>query len=378
MFNIHLDWGFAQTSLSLLDGTMFNLPDSSRTGYVFDGWYTAQNGGTHLESPIQISRDIGIFAHWTPIEYAISYDMNGHGEIPSEALTHYNVESQRYLPPAPNGIVGFEFNGWLPVDVPHGSTGDVRFTAQWKVVDPEPEPEPTPATIALDGNGGVVESNTLHFNVGDMVDSISETATRTGYVQDGWWNSPDEDGEKIEIGHVIIGDETWYAHWKLVEYPIHYDMAGHGEQPKDALTTNSVEIDYDYTPPSPDPVEGWTFNGWMPPFKPANHTWAFTFTADWIEDDPEPDPEPQPKDGKVTFTMEDGTTHTFDLGDEPLSLTWMARHGFYDYSLRWVKHIKKAVIGDDVAIAEDGDAIFNESPDLEEVIIGDNVGSLIY
>ncbi len=44
-------------------GTPLELPEPSRNGYSFDGWYTA--GGTQASSPYTPTGDITLYAHWT-------------------------------------------------------------------------------------------------------------------------------------------------------------------------------------------------------------------------------------------------------------------------------------------------------------------------
>lgn len=50
------------------DGTYENLPDATRYGYNFDGWYTKKNGGTKIEKTarVGITSDMTLYAHWSP------------------------------------------------------------------------------------------------------------------------------------------------------------------------------------------------------------------------------------------------------------------------------------------------------------------------
>ncbi|MBO5360406.1 MAG: InlB B-repeat-containing protein [Clostridia bacterium] len=45
--------------------TYGTLPTPTRTGYTFDGWYTAASGGTKITSTSALSSNITIYAHWT-------------------------------------------------------------------------------------------------------------------------------------------------------------------------------------------------------------------------------------------------------------------------------------------------------------------------
>lgn len=44
-----------------------SLPNATRSGYTFDGWYTAASGGTEVTDSTVISQNTTIYAHWTPV-----------------------------------------------------------------------------------------------------------------------------------------------------------------------------------------------------------------------------------------------------------------------------------------------------------------------
>ena len=52
------------------------LPVPRKSGYTFDGWYTAQTGGAQLNaaSTVTSTEDETIYAHWIANEYEITYD----------------------------------------------------------------------------------------------------------------------------------------------------------------------------------------------------------------------------------------------------------------------------------------------------------------
>ena len=56
------------------DSTYGDLPTPTRTGYTFNGWYTANSGGTKIESTTQVktASNHTLYAHWTPITYTIT------------------------------------------------------------------------------------------------------------------------------------------------------------------------------------------------------------------------------------------------------------------------------------------------------------------
>ena len=42
-----------------------SLPTPTRTGFNFDGWFTAQTGGTQVSSSYVVNADLPLWAHWT-------------------------------------------------------------------------------------------------------------------------------------------------------------------------------------------------------------------------------------------------------------------------------------------------------------------------
>ena len=55
------------------------LPNATRTGYTFNGWYTSSSGGTYVGtsgSSYSPTSNTTLYAHWTPITYNISYNLN--------------------------------------------------------------------------------------------------------------------------------------------------------------------------------------------------------------------------------------------------------------------------------------------------------------
>ena len=47
------------------NGKLASLPTASRSGYTFDGWYTAETGGTKVTTDTVFDKDTTVYAHWT-------------------------------------------------------------------------------------------------------------------------------------------------------------------------------------------------------------------------------------------------------------------------------------------------------------------------
>ena len=112
------------------------LPTPSRTGYSFDGWYTAKTGGTKRgaagDTYTPPAAGETLYAHWTPIAYRINYNLEGgtnHRDNPST----YTIEQTVTLKdPSRNG---YRFIKWTPSSsIAKGSTGEKTFTATWEPI----------------------------------------------------------------------------------------------------------------------------------------------------------------------------------------------------------------------------------------------------
>ena len=53
------------------DGTLSSLPTPTRTGYTFNGWYTARTGGTKVTTSTKFTSDSTIYARWTAESYTV-------------------------------------------------------------------------------------------------------------------------------------------------------------------------------------------------------------------------------------------------------------------------------------------------------------------
>ena len=59
------------TALKLADnGKYCELPTPSKTGYRFDGWYTAASGGTKADNDTDVGSNYTLYAHWTHIDHS--------------------------------------------------------------------------------------------------------------------------------------------------------------------------------------------------------------------------------------------------------------------------------------------------------------------
>lgn len=118
-----------------LDGKISTLPEASRDGYTFRGWFTAASGGEQVTTETVYSADTTLYAQWEKIpeppytgkySYEIFTDDSEHGALDEIVITDKHGEAIDFVD---NG------DGTITFIMP---SGDVTITATFAEAD-EPE-----------------------------------------------------------------------------------------------------------------------------------------------------------------------------------------------------------------------------------------------
>lgn len=120
-------------SLEVEDGSTFIHPGVEVDGYVFVGWYDANNN--KIDS-IVVDKNITLTGKYIKAgtKYNISYILNG-GEMPEEYPTEYVVGTKTQLV-NPNGFGKMQFIGWYVneeevTDISEQTFGNIELVAKW-------------------------------------------------------------------------------------------------------------------------------------------------------------------------------------------------------------------------------------------------------
>lgn len=201
----------------------FALPTPTKNGYTFTGW-TGSNGTTAQKSVTITKGSTGnrsYTAHWTPVNYTISYNANG-GSL-SGQKTSYNIETATFTLPTPTRT-GYTFTGWTgsngtaaqkSVTIAKGSTGNKSYTANWT---------PTNWTVKYNANGGTGTMDTDTATYNENYVAKANQFTRIGYEFAGWTENADGNGSNWTswIGKpwkwTYTKNITLYAQWKVKTY----------------------------------------------------------------------------------------------------------------------------------------------------------------
>ena len=233
------------------------LPIPTKTGYTFEGWFTASVGGTQIleTTPVNITEDQTLFAHWSVNAYNVSFETGS---------KESSFESKRVTFDSPYGELpipvrtGYTFDGWYTLKeegllITEDSIlkigEDSTLYAHWI---------PNKYNVSFDVNGGDSEAWNIQvafeLPYGDMPLPI-----KRGYVFEGWYTEA-TGGEHITSDSIVENpfDIVLYAHWSAKKINITFDPAG-GEA---SFESKTVVFDSLYGAlPSATRV-GYSFVGW--------------------------------------------------------------------------------------------------------------------
>ena len=251
------------------------LPTATKEHYTFDGWLDGDEIITSISKTK--SGNLTLTAKWSPVKYAIKYELGGGEQAGNPEYYVYGEETEISNAPAKNGCT---FKGWTINDgqeftkIAAGTSGEVTLTANWGLND---------YTIEYDYQGGVAPESsnptTYRYSVGV---GVLNSPSKENYDFEGWYI----DGKRVtSIDETRYGNVTLVANWTAKIYEIEYDFAG-GEP------TSDIKYGYTYGEGVNNLVAAkranYTFAGWlltgtdqMITSIPNTHVGKVSLTATW-------------------------------------------------------------------------------------------------
>ena len=241
-------------------GETYDLPQPTKTGYVFDGWYNGRdfyharkisNGDM-----VDLTSDTTFYAKWDAESYNVSFDTGFDNISVNNIVVYYN---SKYKNLRNLYTSGYTFKGWYLEDTFENKvdnstivtkTSDHTLYAKWDV---------NTYTITFNSNGGTSVNNTMRVTYDTTYENLP-TTERTGYTFLGWYTSS---GKKIEEGNTvkITKDVTLYAKWEKTSYTVTFDV--NIEDVTLSINSKTVKYDSKYgTLPAPT-KKGYNFLGWF-------------------------------------------------------------------------------------------------------------------
>ena len=257
----------SSTSASYITGASpLVLPTASEPGYVFDGWYTAAQGGTlvgTVGASFTPTAPTTLYAQWSAATAQVSFVANGGAvSVPSSSYTTGSTPLTLPTPTEP----GFTFNGWFTapqggslVGMGGGSyapSSSTTLFAQWTAI---------PAfNVTFSANGGNGAVGTVSALSGETLSLPSAASiTRPGYVFTGWNSVADGSGTAFNSTSTVnlTGPMTLYAQWRqLPPATIAFAMNGaHGSVPPISAYDGATET---LAAPPALARPGYVFTGW--------------------------------------------------------------------------------------------------------------------
>ena len=236
-----------QNVMEVGDGDSIDvLPTATKSNVVFDGWWTAETGGTRITGNETISANTTYHAHYkeqfsvTFLTYGGTLVYNGTLPINNNIIQVGDGDTIDELPVA--NKANSVFTGWWTAEtggtqitgnetISANTTYHARYSQQ--------------ATVTFDGGDDptveITPFTSKTVAIGSLVGSLP-AATRTGYTFDGWytddtWTTPvDPDGT------VVNGDVTFVAKWTFSDYEAMIGSVGYVNF-EDAFATTEVPTD---------------------------------------------------------------------------------------------------------------------------------------
>lgn len=234
------------------------LPEVTRKGFDFLGWFTEPNGGDLITSDSIVSNGDThtLYAQWTPNTYVISFDSNG-------GLGDFNPISKQFgatiiLPDVTPTRKGYTFLGWadqVNAEQPQYQAGsgfvvnaEQTLYAVW---------DANSYTLSLDTAGGTVNPPTKTVTFGQVYGALP-VPVRGGHTFEGWFLA---DGTQIteESNVETAGQHIATAHWTVETYSVSYDANGGVGAPDAEVKTYGQTLTLSTTVPA---RTGYRFLGW--------------------------------------------------------------------------------------------------------------------
>lgn len=242
----------------------------TKTGYTFNGWYTASSGGTQKTSSSTFTSNTTLYAQWTEKTAVLAYsntDSLSGATVPNSVTMKYTTATSLTAGTAPSG---YNFYGWATSQSnARNGTRAYTGTASYKAKNIEP----TAATLyaiwygilSYNANGhGTAPSSQNMWRTGTV--TAASALSATNYKFTGWNTKSDGSGTSYSAGGTIKSnnsykaDITLYAQWELDTATITY-KSNNGENitQTETVTIGSNKQLTGYTNWT---NAGYTRNGW--------------------------------------------------------------------------------------------------------------------
>lgn len=276
------DGGRNSFAYSNPDGSVDEPADATRTGYTFDGWYTAAEGGEKVDfDNFTMTSDTTLYAHWSVGIYNVTFDWQVEGATNVTYSMEYGSEIGLDKVPAAEDAPeydGYRFVSWRTgestsapqAEFPATVSDNTTYYANWVSDDTEVY------TVSFDMNYETDEKiDSLTFTPGvDTSVSLPKGLERAGYNFLGWALDKSATERDYAGGAKFRpdSDTTFYAVWEKLEFSVIFyniQQSGITLRNVELKTIENLSYDGENAPtvskdeiPAAPTRQGYTFVGW--------------------------------------------------------------------------------------------------------------------
>ncbi len=216
--------GYCATGFAAVtSGTNITLPSATREGYKFNGWYSAETGGTKLGDAgatyKMSAADVTFYAHWVASR-TLTFNACG-GTYSVTTAKYFDGDTVTLAKPE---YSGFYFMGWCESE---GGNGE-RYTSKFVMPDKDvtlyaiwSETPPAEFTVKFDVNGG--PGSVAQMIAKDGEDLVLPAApAREGYTFNGWFTAASGGTRIGGAGDEVKFTENTdlFAQWSVNSYNV--------------------------------------------------------------------------------------------------------------------------------------------------------------
>ena len=210
-------------------GIIAESPDTSRTNYIFAGWYTKSDfSGEAVSFPYIVTKPTTLYAKWLAT-YQVTFETNGGGQIAG-----YRAAQIESAPETTRD--GYTLAGWFTdsgftkrAEFPLTLTEDTTLYAKWQ--------RKYKVTFVTNGGTAVSALETGYIDTAPVT-------TRTDYGFGGWYTDADfADESRISFPYTVTGDITFYAKWTAVQCTVtYYENGATGGSAPESVTVDKGSV----------------------------------------------------------------------------------------------------------------------------------------
>ncbi len=180
-----------QSILDIVAGSTISMPQTTRTGFTFKGWFVDQALTQKWDFAFnRVENNMTLFAKWdeNPVveTFDVTFNSNGGSAVSSQVGLSKGAKISKPLDPSRSG---YTFKGWFVDEAMTTSwnfdmntvTGNTTLYAKWDV-----NPVVETFDVTFDSNGGSAISSQVGLSKGAKISKPLDSS-RSGYTFKGWF-----------------------------------------------------------------------------------------------------------------------------------------------------------------------------------------------